>query len=341
MSIERVVREAAKRLELDRARTLVAVSGGVDSTVLFELLRREGLALVVGHVNHGLRGAESDADEAHVKDLAQTSETPLRVRRVAPLALTEGRTSRTRPTLQEAARRLRYDALYEMAREGDCTRIALAHHGDDQAETVMLRLLRGASPEGLGGIPEQSPDGRIVRPMLAVSREAIEHFARQRGLSWREDDSNRDPRYARARLRNAGWARIAADLNPNWLRAVGDLAEAQRRESEWIAEIVEQAAAERFFPEGEGFRIVPDGWQAMPEALARRLARWLLRAAGMPRDVSRVHILRVVNFLRTARSGSLIELPAGLRLQRERAGFHLGSTSSRPSADSGSPETNC
>jgi tRNA(Ile)-lysidine synthase len=347
VSIERVAplvqvtRQAARRLGLDDGRTLVAVSGGVDSTVLLELLGGFGFDLAVGHVNHGLRGAASDADEAHVKDLAQARGLPLEVRRVAPLELIEDQSSRTRPTVQEAARRVRYDALQEIADETGCTRIATAHHRDDQAETVMLRLLRGASPEGLGGIPESSSDGKIVRPLLDATRAEIEHFAEQRGLSWREDLSNQDPRYARARLRSAGWGQIAAELNPNWLRAVGDLAEAQRRENEWIAEIVEQQAAERFLPHGQGFRIVRDGWQATPEALARRLARWLLRKAGGPRDVSRIHILRVVKFLRTARPGLVIELPGALELRREREAFWLEPASETPKAGSGEPSVSC
>ena len=328
-------------------RILVAVSGGVDSTVLLALLHDLELDLVVGHVNHGLRGAGSDADEAHVKDLAQARGLPLLVQRVAPLELRErqGVSSRTRPTVQEAARRARYDALFAMAEESGCALVATAHTLDDQAETVMLRLLRGAGPDGLGGIPERSPPGsggawggRVVRPLLDVSREEIERLAHERHLSWCEDPSNRDPRYARARLRsalqNAGWNRMAADLNPKWLRAVGDLAEAQRRDTEWIEEVIEHEAARRFFRVEEGFRIDPDGWSSLPEGLARRLARWLLRETGSPRDVSRVHILRVVDFLRTARPGTGIELPGDRTLRRERKDFRL-------SAAPGAPPTKC
>ena len=332
-AVSQAVRRAVEGWALDRGRTLVAVSGGVDSSVLLASLAELGLDLVVGHVNHGLRAEGSDADEAHVKELAQARGLPARVRRVAPLELRSGQPSRTRPTLQEAARRARYDALSDMADEAGCRWIATAHTLDDQAETVMLRLLRGASPHSLGGIPDRSPDGRVVRPLLDISRHEIERFARGRGLKWREDPSNRDPHYARARLRNAGWDRIAADLNPNWLKAVADLAEAQRRDSEWIEEIVEQEAARRFFPEGKGFRIAPAGWDSVPEGLARRLARWLLRATGSGRDVSRAHILRVVDFLRTARPGTGIELPGGRRLRREREAFRLDASPGAPSAN--------
>ena len=89
-------------------------------------------------------------------------------------------------------------------------------------------------------VGEHSPDGRVVRPLLAVSRAAIERYARERGLSWREDASNRDPHYARGRLRSSGLAEIAREMNPGWLRAVGQMAEAQRKESAWIDEQVPQ-----------------------------------------------------------------------------------------------------
>src|SRR5262249_58771718 len=106
-----------------------------------------------------------------------------------------------------------------------------AHTLDDQGETVLLRLLRGTGPTGLGGIPERSPDGRIVRPLLGVSRAEIERFAGQRGLVWREDASNRDPAYARARLRRDWLGSLGAAFPPPWLRGGRGLGEAHGGES--------------------------------------------------------------------------------------------------------------
>lgn len=342
--IERTFAETCSALGLAGCSVLVAASGGVDSTVLLDLLagmkRDAPKTLVVGHVHHGLRGAAADADADHVRALAAARGLAVQVRHVDPAALREGGTSQSRPTLQEAARRLRYDALDAIATETGCDCIATAHHLDDQAETVVLRLLRGAGPESLGGIPEQSPDGRIVRPLLAVSREEIEHVARERGLSWREDASNSDRAYARGLLREAGWTRIAAELNPNWLRAVADLAEVQRRDTAWIETIIEAEAAVRFSrPGGEGasLRIAPEGWSTMAEGLARRLARHALREVGAGRDVTRTHVLRMVGALRTARPGSGIELPGGRTLRRDGEAFWLEG----PTDASGKPRTNC
>jgi tRNA(Ile)-lysidine synthase len=325
-----LLRELAAALEaLDCAGrgVLVAASAGIDSTVLAHgvhaLAERLGIRLALGHVHHGLRGAEADADEAFVRSLGSALGVPVLARAVAPRRLREGGPSRSRPTLQEAARRLRYDALAEMAEAARAERIATAHTLDDQAETVLLRLLRGSGPGGLGGIPERSADGRIVRPLLAVPRAEIERFAGARGLLWREDASNRDPAYARARLRRDWLRDLGAAFNPRWLRAVGDLAEAQRRESEWIETRVRHEMEARLARDGAGFTLACAGWNALPLALARRLARRVLHEAGAGRDVSRRHLERMQRFLASARTGARLELPGGLVLVRERGRVRL------------------
>jgi len=210
-----------------------------------------------------------------------------------------------------------------MTHELSAERLATAHHADDQAETVLLRLLRGTGPDGLGGIPERSRDGWIVRPLLRVSRATLEGYARAHRLSWREDESNASPAYARNRLRNR-LPDFAGSFNPRWLRAIGELAEAQRRDSEWIAGRVAAEAERRFSVEDGWLRIDAKDFEALPEALSRRLVREALSRCGAGRLVTRVHLERLQAFLRSARAGTGIELPGGLSLQRERAGFRLG-----------------
>ena len=319
-------------LGLEGRSIAVACSGGVDSITLahalHQLADRARLRVSIVHVNHSLRGAQSDADEAFVREFAASLALPCAAERVDPRALVQGAaSSRSRPTVQEAARRLRAAALRRLAAQLGADRVATAHTADDQAETVMLRLLRGSGPEGLGGIPEQSPDGTLVRPLLRVSRADVLDHAQCHGLDWREDPSNTDPHYARARLRADWMPGLARHFNPNLLRAIGDLAEAQRRESEWLGVFVEREASRRFaWNEAGQLCIDAKGWEpdATPDALARRLARLALHRLGAGRDVTRAHIDRIVRFWRTAKPGRSIELPGGLELACDAQGFRFG-----------------
>jgi tRNA(Ile)-lysidine synthase len=166
-----------------------------------------------------------------------------------------------------------------------------------------------------------------------VTRAQIERHARRRGLSWCEDASNRDPRYARGRLRQGGLAALAAEMNPRWLRAVGDLAEAQRRDAEWIDGSVEEAERGLVRAGPDGLELAATGWEALPEPLARRVVRRVLHRSGAGRDVSRTHLLRVLAFLRDARPGRRIELPGGLELARERRGYRLRRRGVQPAGE--------
>ncbi len=203
-------------LALDRTllrageRVCAGVSGGADSTALLLALVEAnaeklglGVALSAAHVHHGLRGADADADEAFVGELCERLQVPLTVFRVD----TAARQAAEREGLEEAARTLRYEALRGLAVDA----VATAHTLDDQAETVVMKLLRGAWTEGLGGIsPEVEGLGfrvqgtgkaRIVRPLLGVRRAEVEAFLRERGQAWREDGSNRDLSLTRNRVR--------------------------------------------------------------------------------------------------------------------------------------------
>ena len=174
----------------------VAVSGGVDSMVLLHVLRELGHPCSVAHVDHGLRGAESDADRAFVEEQAERARLPFRSVRVDPKAAAEG------ISVQMAARELRYAWFKELLCEGPAT-MALGHHRDDVVETLMLNLMRGIGAHGWAGIPvvTELKEGRICRPLLGVDREQIMEYAVMNRIAFREDASNDDPKYLRNRVR--------------------------------------------------------------------------------------------------------------------------------------------
>ena len=178
---------------------LVAVSGGADSVALLCLLaeRRDALALTLtaAHVEHGIRGAESLADAEYCRALCRRLGVPLRIAHVDVPALAR----ETGEGIETAARRARYDALRKIRLETGAEWIALAHHMDDQAETVLMHLLRGSGPDGAGGMDERSGD--LYRPLLSTPRRALEQFLRERGVAWRTDRTNLSPDTPRNALR--------------------------------------------------------------------------------------------------------------------------------------------
>jgi len=314
------VEGALRALAVHDCHLLVAASGGLDSTVLVHVLVRLrepcGLKLSLAHVNHGLRGQASEDDAEAVAELASRLGLGFATERVEPMRLREGGSSRSRPTAQEAARSLRRSALERIRVRLGCARIATAHHADDQVETVLMRMLRGCGPDSLGGISEIAEGGRVIRPLLDVSRQEILDHARKHGITWREDVSNEDPKYTRNRLRTEVLPRLAS-FNPRLLRAIGDLAEAQRRDGDWIESLVAREADALFDRSRPGrLGIAAAGWCERPEGLARRLVVRALRERGAGREVSRAHVMRMLAFLREARPGRAIELPMRLELRR-------------------------
>jgi tRNA(Ile)-lysidine synthase len=305
----------ARRLVGPGDRVLVALSGGPDSTALLasmEALQRVGAlaALAACHVDHGLRpGAFADA--AACAELCARLGIPLTAVRVAVGG--EG-------GLQAAARRARYAALREAARGWGATRIATGHTRGDQAETVLLRLLRGAGARGLGGIPPRR--GAIVRPLIDQPRSRGLAYLAARGLPWREDPSNAAPRFLRNRVRREILPLLAA-LAP--------------RAEERLARTADLLRADDARLEAEARALVPEGTRAevaalaaLPMAVRRRALRRLWRAAtGSRRRLGAGHVETMVRLLR--RGGPWrVALPRGLEARCACGSVEVGPT--RPEA---------
>ena len=205
----------------------VAVSGGADSVVLLEILRRLagplGVELLVLHVNHQLRGAESDQDEEFVRWLACTAGLPI-VTAASPVA---------GGNVEGEARRLRRQFFERCHHSHQLTAVALGHTRTDQAETVLHRFLRGTGLTGLAAMRFVSAD-RLIRPLLTTSREQVRTWASAEKLQWREDSSNADPRFTRNRIREQTFPALARDYNSNLEATLAGTAElAQAEEDFW------------------------------------------------------------------------------------------------------------
>jgi tRNA(Ile)-lysidine synthase len=310
-----------RRHELMRAgdRVAVAVSGGADSVALLRLLlelRSElGVVLSVMHFNHKLR-PEAELDQAFVAGLAEVHGLELRCE-AGDVKLCA---KKHQLSVEAAARRLRYEYFKRVLAQGEMNQIATAHTLDDQAETVLLRLVRGAGTRGLAGIYPAVAVGEessIVRPLLGSARKDVLQFLKDIGQEWREDGSNRDLRFARNRVRHGVLPRLERNLNPSVREALAEAAEIARADEEyWTAEVG---------------RILPSVWQGtseggvftlgnlelLPLAVRRRVLRAGCESLGL-----RLQFKHVVELLRMCshegpKSAELPDRWMALRRKRE------------------------
>lgn len=342
--------------ELLRAgdRVGVAVSGGVDSVallwLLLELREEMGVVLSAVHVNHQIRGAEADADQQFVAELAQQQGLPLQAFSVE----TPRHAAEHRLSLEAAARELRYRQFHRLLAEGTVDKVATAHTLDDQAETVLLRLARGTGIKGLASIrpkwavgigqwPEKtvahmgasktregaglgpaqgersSPLPAIVRPLLEIRRGELESYLRRLGQAWREDASNLDLRFARNRVRHKILPLLETDLNPNIREQLAEIAEIARGEEEYWSAQLSQALPEVWAAPAQGSQpcLRIDLLQAHPLALQRRLVRAAAKSLGLSLEFQ--HVEELLALAQAPPAGEKrIMLPGGYSVLRRR-----------------------
>lgn len=283
---------------------LVAVSGGLDSVVLLELLRfglgDRAPGLVAAHFDHAMRpGSREDGE--WVAGLCAAWEVPLETARAEPP-----------PRSEAAARAARYRFLHAAAARAGANRIATAHHADDQAETVLFRIIRGTGLRGLAGIPERR--GQIVRPLLPFRRAELEAYARAAGLRYRQDPTNLLLGYARNRLRHDVLPRLER-IAPGAAGALVRLAEeARAAETAWesLLDDVERQVAT---VDGDDVLLARERLLSYHPHVRARLLRRLLRRFGSHPD--RAGTRAALEFIRLGASGGHFDVIGGVRLERE------------------------
>lgn len=286
---------------------VAAVSGGPDSVAMLDCLLRLGYRPIVAHLHHGLRGQEADADEDFVRRLAASLHLPIYVKRVDAAALAK----KDGVSIEEAGRSARYLFFGDIMGQTGCTRTALAHHRDDQAETVLQHMLRGSGPEGLKGmVPIR--DGVFIRPMLYVSRADIFDYCAERGLYYRMDATNADTNYQRNHIRHELLPRLEK-YNPKVREALTRTAEIMRDEDACMAEYGGKLYAEMAVLTDEAISLPIDQLKAVPAAMRRRILRRAVSGTGSMRDVGYDHIEGILSLL--TGPGSALQLPGGIRVE--------------------------
>ena len=289
----------------DAGLVLACVSGGADSMCLLEILleisQSRGFSVAAAHYNHRLRGDESDSDEAFVRAICEARSVPFFCSGgdVRAYALKNGL------SLEEAARDMRYGFFYEAAARAGAARIATAHTADDNAETVIINLTRGAGAQGLSGIPPKRD--KLIRPMLRISRDEVMGFILERGVAFCEDSTNSLDIFTRNKIRLAVMP-VLKEINPRLNEAASALTELLRADEEYLSEVAGRYIEEHCADGAADAKELLD----LPPAVSGRVIRKLCGGGKL----SRGHVKAVLELCRRGGPSACVSLP-GITVCRE------------------------
>ncbi|OQW99626.1 MAG: tRNA lysidine(34) synthetase TilS [Desulfobacteraceae bacterium IS3] len=341
--------KTARKLFVSGDAVLIAVSGGADSVALLHALTilAPGLSLKLGiaHLNHQLRGENSDKDELFVSELAETLNLPCYLAKEDVLAYQKIH----KLSLEEAGRRVRYEFFEKIRKEHGFDKIALGHHADDNAELILMNLLRGSGALGLSGIPS-ARNGNIVRPLINITRAEIMDFLTRQNLNHVSDDSNSDTRFLRNRIRHE-LIPILRDYNPGISGNLNRMSAILKSEEEWIESLITPAfedctqplprplsETERGDPisekgnigrlplpcreGGRGVRFSLSKLKSLHIAAQRRLIRKaIMMLKGDIRRITFDHIEAVISLSEKNSGSKNIHLPDRIRIEKNNEGI--------------------
>jgi len=292
---------------------LAGLSGGADSCCLLHILLtlRESLSFTVGavHVHHGLRGTQADKDEEFVVYLCRRLRVPLTVfhRDVLAKARKDGL------TIEAAGREARQEAYGEALRIHRADKIALAHNQNDQAETILLNLIRGSGMKGLAGIP--AVRGSIIRPLIEIERWEIENYCSENAIAFRTDESNFSGDYRRNRIRLELIPHLKERYNPSVVKTLSRTGLILREDEELIDELTD-AYFEKALTKMDENNIFMDitTIRGYPDAMKRRVIRKALERLGLLTDITFLHSENILELM-LGQTGKSLDLPSGLKVK--------------------------
>jgi tRNA(Ile)-lysidine synthase len=313
---ERVLRTVRKHGLIARGgRVVVALSGGPDSVALVHILReleRAGELTVAGlvHLNHQLRGEDADEDERFCRAMAASLELPVEVgvADVRTLAREQGR------SVEDAARVARYAFLHEAADRLGAGTIAVGHSRDDQAETFVLRLIRGSGPRGLAGILPKA--GRVVRPLLEISRAELRAYVAERGIAYREDATNACLDVPRNRVRHELIPYLAREFSPGIVDVLAREAAIAREDEDRLQNEAIDLATSVVLRDIHGAQVDVGALTSLHPALAARVARIALSELAGNRFLGFDHLERFLDLVRNGAAGAALSLPGQQAVHR-------------------------
>jgi tRNA(Ile)-lysidine synthase len=298
-------------------RILIGVSGGPDSMALLHLLDRlaAGLKIRLGiaHLNHCLRGPSADNDASVVNRAALTLKIPCHTARARVIKVKQ----KLGLSLEEAGRRVRYAFFNRTMVDAGYNKLALGHQSDDNAEQVLMALLRGAGLRGLSGIAPVR-DNRIIRPLINARRTQIEDYLSKAGIAFVSDASNDDLRFVRNRVRKRLLPLLAVEYNPRIADHLNRLADLTRTEAAWTDGLVAVEYERALIARQEGvIRLSSNALNEAHPALARRLVLAALQdLTGNLQRITFAHVQSVLHLIRTGSDGKECHLPGGIRIRR-------------------------
>lgn len=319
--ISRTIRALQMIREGDRV--LIGVSGGPDSVLLLYLLHRLSLELSfrigVAHFNHCLRGKMSDDDAGFVQSLSRD----LNLSYYTDQKDTMGYKKKHGLSLEDAARRLRYEFYHAVAKADGFNKIALGHHKDDNAEVVLMHLFRGSGPKGISGIPavrsHPEDDITIVRPLMDLTKSEIMDFLNRMKIPYVMDKTNRDKAYLRNKVRHELLPVLKSTFNPNITESLHRLASILSTEEDWIETILDPVYEKTLIqPAGGPLRISLTEFVKLHTAVQRRVIRRAVgKIQGHAKRFTLSHIDAVIRFATSGPNGGSIDLPGCIRVSRD------------------------